>query len=264
MHSLDRIKIFGTTYIGKEAAELVQRHSIMLMEHIDSPNHVVAKSRNYSAYLLDRGGWGDVENPRLSPLRCSVFQRYLAPHDNLLTLGDKDPGLLKTLTDFMPDDVDVEQYWDKPSQLEYQYVEVNSVDWSIKAVDHDFNTGPDWYTIGKVKVPCLKIRDVFDAARCFTSKEREDSVASSTFNREIAAKELQMYALWRTHKSPAYKMVIKDNHTDEEVFVIDPYYLVQFRYHFNDVHAAFWIGQLEEERADATYKAVLAAEDLEL
>ena len=234
----------------------------MLLEHMDSPDGTVAKSDNYTARLMERD-WDNVANPRNSWLRCSVIDRYVAPNDNLLSLQSKDPTLLNQICGFLASDYDAADYRDDPVMYDEGFIVLNSTDFSTQITKLAAPISGEWFTIGKITVFRDRVQSVLTQAG-FTEKEREDMCKRSTFCSEIMSKELTMYTQWKNQKAQLHKLVITDNHTNDVVFQIDPYYTVQFRYNFTDVHAAFWIGQLEEELRETARVEPISDMDLEL
>lgn len=256
------MKLLGTTYLNKVTLPLVEKYKIMLLEHMDSPDGVVAKSDNYTARLMERD-WDGVDNPRHSWLRCSVIERYVAPNNNLLDLQSKDPTLLNQICGFLSSDYDAADYRDNPAMYDEGFIVLNGNDFSTQITKFAASASDDWFTIGKITVFRDRVLSVLTQAG-FTEEEIHSTCKSTTFCSEIMSKELTMYTQWKNQKAQLHKLVITDNHTNDVVFLIDPYYTVQFRYNFTDVHAAFWIGQLEEELRETARVEPISDMDLEL
>lgn len=262
MYSLDRLKLIGTTYLNDKTWPLVDKYSIMMLEHLSTPNNVVAKSRNYTALFLETP-WDDVTNPRLDQLRCSVLERYVAPTQNTVALSQSDPHEYTRVCNVVVSDSDANIYRDDASLLEPMFVSFNRLTGCLELSRSEVPVAEHWHIVGRICIPTTRLLAVLQQAG-FNDAEIENYCKSSVFHSELLSKEVCMYSSWLQQNTTLHKLVITDNNTGDVVFKIDPYYTSQFRYNFTDVHAAFWIGQLEEERHRNVNKEAIGDCDLEL
>ena len=262
MYNLDRLKLIGTTYLNDSTRPLVDKYNIVMLEHLGTKDDIVAKSRNYTALFMETP-WDDVTDPRLDELRCSILERYVSPAQNTVDLSQNDPQEYTRVCNAVVSDSDANIYRDDASLLEPMFVSFNRFTGCLELSKSDVPVAEQWHIVGKIRIPTTRLLAVLQRAG-FNDDEIEGYCKSSVFHSELLSKELCMYSSWRQQSTTLHKLVITDNNTGDVVFKIDPYYTAQFRYNFTDVHAAFWIGQLEEERHLNVNKEAIGDCDLEL
>lgn len=261
---VDRLRVLGSSGFVAPPAEIVLNHQIMLFDHIENPNGILARNARHTARWHLVADHTTRPTPRDSKLHCTFFIQEPYPNEHTEKIRDNDPDSYTECLKFWKTDKNIPTREFDVNQIYVKYIHIHTHNMELRMSDLPESSFDNEFCLGKLYLPYDRLFRILNKIGVTDLDERNRYVNYDFYRNDLMTRELKMYTNWRQPVGRIYKLTIEDNATDKVLYSINDYYPCMYAHYFDDLAAAYFLGMYERTASQFNVKSAIDDEDFEL
>lgn len=246
---VNRLRVLGSSGFIVEPKELVLKHGIMLFDHIENPDGVLARNARYTAKWELIADHTTRPNPRDNRFHCTFFVQEPYPNKATEKVIEDYPEDYKECLKFWKTDKRVSANGFDVDKVCVKHIMIDSHSMELRMADNPDNSYNKEFCLGKLYLPYDRVLRILAKVGVDSVTERERYVNYDYYRNDLMSRELKMYVHWKMPTGRLYRFSIVDNMTNRVLYKVDDYYPCMYAHYFDDIVAAYILGLFEQNAA---------------